>query len=412
MNKKIIKFSFLFLAVVLLAGCGNKTAPSQDGSQKTPSSGNGGQEASSGGQKTGSGWSVRTIEKGDDLVRNYALAIDNQDLYMVYNSPAKGNLKFAASSGNNWETEEIVSSGEVENNLDIVLDKNNTPHLAYNLEGSGVKSKTMYAVKKNGSWDKTTIVEKGSGFSSDDKYELKLDTNNNPHLAFTNAQELSYAYFSNEEWKTETFTKDTGVGGKAGLDYFFMDDNDNYHIFYSYIDIEGGESNRYFRYAYLENGDWQVEEAPQKEDILGAAMIDNKIHLAYLPSPGTIKHVFQDNGSWQTETVSADKNKITPENQNNYLTFDNNGDMHLVYNTSEYNEQSRYVKRIMYAHQEDGDWVHDLVVQRTEPKSGPGYYIRSNKIVLNENGDPHIVYVLFSAKSDDKTKIIKHATIK
>ena len=131
----------------------------------------------------------------------------------------------------------------------IAVDSNNNPHIAY----SGAPQ-TRYASWNGSGW--TTQQLSSTAFVHD----LALDANGNPYITLGNY----YAMWNGSGWDTQAFTSDGGVFSSLAFD-----SSDNPHIAY----ITGDE----LKYASQSGSNWTIQTVTTVKNL---PSIDMRLSLA------------------------------------------------------------------------------------------------------------------------------------
>ncbi|MCW4008055.1 MAG: hypothetical protein NWF09_05125 [Candidatus Bathyarchaeota archaeon] len=261
---------------------------------------------------TGSNWET-TIIGGDYTWISFVL--DSTDkahiVYCDYTS-----IKYAKETAGNWEITTVDQGYSYYTSL--ALDANNNPHIAYNVEGSGVK----YARWDGSKWIVTNVT---SGVSHT---SLAVDSKGNAHLLYYD-DGLKYARWSGLNWVVQTVDSNAHVSNfKLVLDF-----NGHPHIsyrgfFYPYAKLE-------LRYARWTGLNWSIQVVDstgydffQRGDNSLALDWMGNPHICYLDSgEGDLKYAKLTGLSWNIQVL--DSQGFVGES--NSIAIDSSGRAHISY---------------------------------------------------------------------------------
>lgn len=269
-------------------------------------------------------------------------AIDRSDRFHLVYSGGWFTDFYSRKDPNGWFTQYSPGSGK------IVLDTVKSPHFCY-VSGGDLN----YVYYDYDGWKKSVIA---SHYPFDVIFaDLVLDRNNNPHVLYcfendnNNYGGLNYKYYNGTEWVTETI--------EDGIYYthprycsIILDSNSNPYISY---DVQS-----HLEFAKRQNNEWQKEIAFQEygtsistnvlsQDALGRIMI-----LFYDENNHKVNLAEKINDQWNYQIIDD----AYPESIS--MKIDNTGVNHILY---EYGDNE--IKNIKYANNYNGQWHFENIIQ-------------------------------------------------
>jgi len=270
-------------------------------------------------------------------------------------------LDYAVWTGDRWDIQTVDSFTSIEATLK--LDAHDTPHIIYNTYFQEQQSFLKYAVKEGQTWNIQTI-DSTKGWMS---YSMALDSSGNPHVVYTDTQDIKYAYFNDGKWIIQTIDR---VNSSVGFNELSMalDSNDNPHIIYLESTMFPYPSQTVGRYSYLDSYN--------------------------------IKYACLSNNSWQSQTVF-----INSTNLGN-LVLNSEGYPRFCYEYDVYSVSIEYGSYWVNSTDNYGYWDGQKWVSTPIPA-----YFRSGENLLNldSNGNPQEFYYfggIGSNQNSNKTGII------
>jgi hypothetical protein len=184
-----------------------------------------------------------------------SLVVDGNDSpHIAYNGMAH-EIMYARRDGASWQIEVVDPSGGHDPSL--ALDRYDVPHLIYNDETDSI---IRYATRSGGSWSIETVDTLGT--LTNNRYILDLDSRGFPHAVYNAAavspefRELKYAFFDGVSWKISTI--DTPGNDRVEDPSLALDDLDMPHIVYCH-QIAGNIMDQEILYTTWDDGGWTRE---------------------------------------------------------------------------------------------------------------------------------------------------------
>ena len=205
-------------------------------------------------------------------------------------SPTAGvvnNLQQSAASSGSWNIETIVLNWEAqvpENSMDgraisLVMDKNNTPHLAYYDAKNG---EIRYVSRVNGTWTDELVGSSAGTFS----VSIAVDGADNPSISYGDGfhfGNLMYAEKIGGSWIVTSVDRgsyggveDSSLGNAGHYSSLVLDDLGNPHISYN-----DGRNFGNLKYAVRKNGEWESEIVDRGVNgfLFGSTGYDSSLNL-------------------------------------------------------------------------------------------------------------------------------------
>ena len=326
-------------------------------------------------------WSVQTVdENGASLYSHCPIVVDqNNTPHIAYNALVNGTyfVKYARWNGSGWNTQTVAVGTDA---YSLLLDVNGNPHILYQYlhvpHLGGPLNELMYASWTGRKWDiqYTGIIEANPA-------TLALDSLGNPHIAYVGDDAVKYARWTGTSWAIETV--DTTIElqeiSKLRLSFALGLNNKPYILYTasSYADYSQAVSIRAINVtlATYQNFSWKIQplSLPPPTGDLGNLVVASKGFPHFLctqrvPSenPPYLQNVLYAswNGSaWNLQTVVS--NVYLPSI--GFLALDSHDYPHISYSTGE----------PMYASWTGTAW--DI-----QTADFAGY------LVVDANGNPHI----------------------
>jgi hypothetical protein len=181
-------------------------------------------------------WTVQTVDEYSAAKSNgyCPIVVDsNNTPHIAYTGWSEGTerswpwyfVMYSSWSSSGWSTQK-VSNGTTYN---LILDANNNPHILYSYYAPVYPSPTglMYAVWTGSSWISQTVDPTGAGYGV-----IALDSAANQHVAYTDGTSIKYATSKGSNWETQTVA--TYEKGQVPFSLSFaLDKNDTPYIMYS-----------------------------------------------------------------------------------------------------------------------------------------------------------------------------------
>ena len=178
-----------------------------------------------------SNWAISTMDNNGNVGNFGSMVVDaNDTLHVAYYSPNGAALKYAtlADGSTTWSREVVESTNDVGKYTSIALDSNGNPHITY---FDDTNNDLRYTHKMGSSWTFTTLdstAHTGKGTS------LAIDSNDHLHVAYkTNSTEIAYMTNRSGSWVKTTL--DANSTGNWGVNYIniMLDEGDDPHVVYS-----------------------------------------------------------------------------------------------------------------------------------------------------------------------------------
>jgi hypothetical protein len=306
----------------------------------------------------------------------------NNTLHIAYTGHNTPNIydiaRYKSWNGVDWSTKEITYGAAV----DLKVDTEGRPHILFETVGQGG---LMYASWTGANWNIKT-VDKDSGFGV-----IALDSTSNPHVAYLAAGSLlKYASLTGSCWNTKTVDS-IAEGSAISL---AIDSNNTPYIMYSspsYMDDNQAIPIRAInvKLAILKNSSWSIEPVLANYDLggYGNMILDSKGHPNFLytqhrfVSPqnmttiSSILYARWNGTGWNTQTVVS--NISLAGFGIGFLALDSRDYPHISYIISSL--------QLMYVSWTGTDW-NIQPVAKNFPARGTCY------LAIDSNSNPHISY--------------------
>jgi hypothetical protein len=272
----------------------------------------------------------------------------------------------------------------------IVLDSNNTTHIAY----ASLVNETFFV--KYASWN-------GSGFSTQTigvgqgVYNLVLDSNDNPHILYNNpygGNHLIYASVSGTNWNIQTV--DNLPEGPIQLSFVSDSNNTSYILYHtpkSYQDKNTGlnYTSIDIKLATLKNSIWSIQTIPLPPPIYDNSniVLDSKGNPHFICTQDHYRssvdvnlnykvfYVSWDGSAWRTQTVIPNfPAQDYGHSPSGFLSLDSKDYPHVVSFISE-------SSRLTYSSWTGSTWN---IMDSNISASWPCY------LALDTNDNPHVSY--------------------
>lgn len=206
---------------------------------------------------TDDGWDVMTVDSAAGTGMYSAIAVDNNNrphiAYQYNYTTDSYYLKYARWNGYYWVISTIDYYGNVgpQTHISIAIDHNNYPHISY-LDDNALYTENLKYVHYNGSSWLTEVLDvvsyKQGAYSS-----IAIDSNNNPHISFTDATKkiLKYISWDGSAWKCVVVDSSADVPGLYNS--LALDSADQPHIAYY------TSTSQNLKYAYWNGSQWVLE---------------------------------------------------------------------------------------------------------------------------------------------------------
>ncbi len=267
-----------------------------------------------------------------------------------------------AAASWNVQTVDADAAGTGNGYCPIAVDSNNNPHIAYtNLQGNDFL--VMYAAWTGSGWNKQEIA---NGFATD----FALDNNNNPHILYETGVYggLMYASWTGLKWDIQTVNTNRTVYASLALD-----SSGNPHAAYS-----DGTS---VKYASRNGSTWTIQTVDTGTEIpfQVSLALDSNDNPQILYSPGgypiNVSLAVWTSSGWNIQTAALNVNWYCN------LVLDSKGQPHFVYGGD--------LTTIMYASLNGAVWIYQPVVSGIRLDGGYGIGF----LALDSLDYPHISYV-------------------
>ncbi len=328
-------------------------------------------------------WNAQTVDENGSAIGNGYCPIivdSNNTIHMAYTDWSEGTVSqfphyfvmYARWNGTGFSTQK-VSEGFA---YSLVLDAKGNPHILYGAEG------LMYASWTGTDWVSQTVDINGDGFGM-----IALDSYDNPHIAYKgDLNTVKYASWTGTNWDTQTVDKLQDPSQEVPFRLSFaLDKNNTPYIMYSpssYADYSQaiGITAINVTLATYQNSNWKIQplSLPPPTGDHGNLVVDSKGDLHsiftqhYVDSEnkilGTILYASWNGTSWDMQTVVP--NISLPYSM--CLVLDSHDYPHIVSSTG------------IYANWKGTTWdIQNTNLSRTY---GPIY------LTIDSNGNPHISY--------------------
>jgi hypothetical protein len=330
--------------------------------------------------QTSLSWSVQTVdENGAAMGNGYcSIVVDsNNTAHIAYTDWNESTVRqfpyyfvmYASWNGSGWSTQK-VSEGFA---YSLVLDANNNPHILY--------SPLMYASWTGSSWISQTVDPNGAGYGV-----VALDSYGNPHIAYTDGTSIKYAIWTGSSWNIQTV--DTYKPGDLAFRLSFaLDKNNIPYIMYSpssYADYSQaiGIQAINVTLATYQNSSWKIQplSLPPPTGDYGNLVVDSKGYPHFICTQhyvssenktilSTILYASWNGTAWDMQTVVS--NVGLPYSMS--LALDSHDYQHIFTSSGTYASWTGTTWNIQTANLNRSAY-------------GPCY------LALDSNGNPHISY--------------------
>ena len=342
-----------------------------------------------------------TVEIGEGIKPAFALD-QNGVVHSAFISEADhGHVYYAHNASGAFELIQ-VSEGYFYGPLDIALDANGSPFIAYHdhqetdfLPRLGDE---VVAFLQDGAWELVTVHDDGhDGWDN----SIVVDSNGNWHTAAVDPSQ-----FGSEDGVEYA----TNAGGEIAITA--VGSGPVVYEFGTSIQLksDGSPGITYYNnslgqleYAWLNGSTWVVEVVDDDGDVgrYSSLIFDaqDNPHITYYErdtnSSGTVRYAWWDGSAWQTEDVDSlddirmgqiGARKITS------LAIDSEGGIHAAYT-----DQSRLV----YARRSDAGWA-------TQEVETPGDQTLGQlvELTVDAEGNPHLISFFVTDRSPDLQGIV------
>ena len=262
------------------------------------------------------------------------------------------------------------------------LDANNNPHVAYGGDH-------LYYDWREGTTWHSEIVDAGSAFGS--YATLALDANGNPHISYYDAKHgtLKYARRAGNSWEIQTVDRTANVGKFSSL---ALDTFGNPHI--SYFDESGGD----LKYARWTGTRWAIETV-DSAGLVGVGSTSlaldslNNPHISYYkwgsgPYSGILGYAYRKGSAWVIESVE----KNSDSGWDNSLVLDSADNPIICYTDSVAASKSNLECAFKTTHR----WMIEIV------DSSGGRLGQDVSLALDQTGNPRVGYYAYDPDGDLK----------
>jgi len=240
------------------------------------------------------------------------------------------------------------------------------------------------------SWD-IQIVSEDASFFGNGYCPIKVDSDGNPHIAYSGSPNLGYASWNGSEWdnqKLQTF----------GFAHdFVLDANDTPHITLGSL-----------AYATWNGTQWDFQTISTDHTVFSSLALDSSgnPHVAYV-SVDKLKYATQNGSNWVTQTVTTAN--LSGIDYRLSLVLDSNDTPHIMY----YSESSFVDKK--------GNTIRSInlklaVLQNSrwtiEPVLTSLNLVAFGNMVLDSAGHPHFIVkqYLYPEGSDTRVETIEYVS--
>jgi len=244
--------------------------------------------------------------------------------------------EFENTRAQNWLTKTVDSTREFDRYVDISMDRNNRPHIAYFDDDN---DDLIYARYNSTKWETESVDSIGRVGHN---LSLALDSFDRPHISYSDItnNDLKYAYYDGNKWINETIDSQGVVGWHTSI---AVDSHDHPHISYHKY-REGNATLEHLKYAFHDGNQWHNETVDSQGDVGWGSSIaidsNDRPHIGYIePTKHHVKYARYDGDVWHNETV---------DNQGRYysyslsLALDSNDLPHMGYYDGWPNTTLRY----------------------------------------------------------------------
>ncbi|MCB0036790.1 MAG: hypothetical protein KDE51_22315, partial [Anaerolineales bacterium] len=259
-------------------------------------------------------WQVATVDEGSNFDEGVSIAVNENDRpYISYHDVPSRDLKMATFINGEWRIERVRSEGDVGRLSEIAV-HSGALHIIYLNGSTGTLDHSTRVV---GRWEHHSV---GPSNVLAKRYGLALDSADNPHVAFYDAQaeRLKYGSFDGSDWSVRIV--DDLPGGVYST--LALDDEDLAHIIYQNV-------NGSLIYAREGSNFWSLENVVSHAGVYSSMAFDNngKIAVSYFdPGKNRLALARRPGAAWSVETVDGPSVGLFSR-----LAFDNENRPHIAY---------------------------------------------------------------------------------
>lgn len=238
----------------------------------------------------GTEWTRQTIMP--NYVLYASLALDSASNPHVAYKDGEA-LKYARWTGSSWDIQTVdASCSEIEFDLSLALDSNNSPYIMYSTPSSYVDSNTGISLRavsiklaalKNSGWKIEPVLAAYNLFAFGN---MVLDSRDYPHFVCTKLCSLGgfdilHVSWNGYAWNTQTAVSNADLGTDSAS-FLALDSHDNPHIIYRTSAPE-------LRYAHWTGSDWEIQIVDASGRVCGSCYLavssNGTPHISYLANP-------------------------------------------------------------------------------------------------------------------------------
>jgi len=224
-------------------------------------------------------WNLEDIGEGSFYM---SVAVDSNDRpHICY--IGIGCLKYAVYNGTTWETQTLASGIYTPHCPSIALDSDDRPHIIY---FDRMEVEFRYGNYNGITWNFETLSTSSSNSTSFKTTSIAVDSQNLPHVCWTDATNINYANHDGTQWHISE-----GIDTGANYMDMALDSSDHPHL--SYFNANGAD----LKYAVYDGTAWQTETLDQAGNVgqyssIALDSLDNP-HISYFDETSNeLKYAF------------------------------------------------------------------------------------------------------------------------
>ena len=334
---------------------------------------------------------VDVTDIGEESVDNVVdIALDDDgEPHLAFRGETTGDLGYAHREDGQWQVETVYSGEDIWEVVAIALDDAGNPHFAFNLVEDG--QVWVVAPDSSNGWDAEPLVdtetrEEAVGWGVD----LVVDSEEKVHVMYRDVPEhmMHYAVGTPGDWDTEEVGFQNAIVYRGAIE---LDSDEIPHMIYGVALYEGLSYAQELVHARRLTEGWSKTSYTEISGLTRWSMAldeDDRLHVSctdYQVAIGTLTYFHDDGSDLVVEAIGApsiaDDDVVAPEYRGWYSSIDIDDEQipHISYFNRD--DKVRYTRRV------DDEWQTATVDEKEA-----GFWYTATSLAVDENGIPHIAF--------------------